>query len=125
MTPFRVLLVGLIVVSGLLFVLNPGPDKFKEFLQDELARQADTRARAAGEEVAGEMGGAVTGFLADRLGRKAGSIASEAFEREDYKLASIYTADLNGRQPGGAWKFLGIAGWFVPLEKPETSDITG
>lgn len=125
MTPFRVLLVGLLAVSALLFVLNPGPEKFKEFLQEELAKQAEERARAAGQEVAGEMGGAVTGFLADRLGRRAGSIASDAFGRQDYKLASIYTADLNGRQPGGAWKFLGIAGWFVPLEKPEVSDITG
>ena len=125
MTPFRVLLVGLIVVSAVLFVLNPGPEKFKEFLELELAQQAEARARAAGEEVGGEVGGAVSGFLADRLGRRAGSIASEAFEREDYKLASVYTADLNGRRPGGAWKFLGIAGWFVPLERPEASDITG
>lgn len=125
MTPFRVLLVGLIAVSALLFVLNPGPEKFEEFLQEELAKQAEERARAAGEQVGGELGGAVTGFLADRLGRRAGAIASDAFDREDYKLASVYTADFNGRQPGGAYKFLGIAGWFVPLEKPELSDITG
>ena len=125
MTPFRVLFVGLLVVAGLLYVLNPGPEKFEEFLQVELAEQAAERARAAGEDVGGELGGAVTGFLADRLGRKAGSIASQAFEREDYKVASIYTADINGRRPGGAWRFLGIAGWFVPLERPEASDVTG
>lgn len=125
MTPFRILLFGLILVAGVLYVLNPGPEKFKEFLQVELAEQASARARAAGESVAGEAGGAITGFLADRLGRRAGSLASDAFTREDYKVASVYTADLNGRQPGGAWRFLGIAGWFVPLERPEVSDITG
>ena len=125
MTPFRVIVLGLILVAGVLYVLNPGPEKFKEFLEMELAEQAQERARAAGESVGGEMGGAVTGFLAERLGRKAGSLASDAFGREDYKVASVYTADLNGRRPGGAWKFLGIAGWFVPLERPEVSEITG
>ena len=125
MTPSRILLLGLLLVAGILYLLNPGPEKFKEFLETEVAAQAEARARAAGESVAGQMGGATAGFLADRLGRKAGSIASDAFGREDYKVASVYTADLNGRRPGGAWKFLGIAGWFVPLERPEVSDITG
>ena len=125
MTPLRILLLGLILVAGVLYLLNPGPETFKEFLEVEVASQAEARAREAGEQVGGEVGGAAAGFLADRLGRKAGSIASDAFEREDYKVASVYTADLNGRQPGGAWKFLGIAGWFVPLERPETADFTG
>ena len=125
MTPFRILLLGLILVAGILYVLNPGPEKFREFLEVELAQQAEARARAAGEQVGGEVGGAAAGFLADRLGRRAGNLASNAFEREDYKVASVYTADLNGRQPGGAWKFLGIAGWFVPLERPDVADLTG
>lgn len=119
MTPFRIFLVGLILVGGLLYALNPGPEKFREFLQEELAAQAEQRAREAGEATAGELGGDVAGFLAARLGRRAGDLASDAFERDDYYVASVYTADLNGRRPGGAWKFLGIAGWFVPLEQPE------
>ena len=122
MTPFRVLFFGLILVAGILYVLNPGPEKFKEFLEEELAAQAEARARAAGESVAGSAGGAVTGFLADRLGRRAGSLASDAFGREDYKVASVYTADLNGRLPGGEWTFLGIAGWFIPLDHPIEDD---
>lgn len=125
MTPGRVLLLGLLLVAGALYVLNPGPEKFKEFLRVELAAQAEARARAAGEEIAGNVGGAAAGFLAERLGRRAGDIASDAFEREDYYVASVYTADLNGRSPGGAWKFLGIAGWFFPIEQPETDDFTG
>ena len=125
MTPGRVLFLGLIVVAAVLFVLNPGPDKFKEYLTTELAEQAEARAREAGERVGGEFGGAAAGFLAERLGRRAGDAASDFFGRENYYLASIYTADLNGRQPGGAWKFLGIAGWFIPIEKPNAEDITG
>jgi hypothetical protein len=118
MTPFRVLVLGLLVIAGVLYVLNPGPEKFREFLQEELAAQAEERARRVGEGVGGDAGGDVAGFIAGRLGRQAGDLASDAFQREDYHLASIYTADLNGRRPGGAWKFLGIAGWFVPLEQP-------
>ena len=119
MTPFRVFVLGLIVLAGVLYVLNPGPEKFKEFLQEEIAAQASERAREAGEATGGSLGGDVAGFIAGRLGRRAGDIASDVFGREDYYVASVYTADLNGRRPGGAWKFLGIAGWFFPLEQPE------
>ena len=119
MTPSRILFLGLLIVAGVLYVLNPGPEKFREFLQEEMAARAEAEARAAGEQVAGSIGRDVGGFLAGRLGRQAGDLAADAFGREDYYLASVYTADLNGRQPGGAWKFLGIAGWFVPLEQPE------
>ena len=125
MTPGRILLLGLLLVAGVLYVLNPGPEKFREFLTVELAEQAEARAREAGEGVAGGAGGAAAGFIAERLGRRAGDLASDAFEREDYHVASVYTADLNGRSPGGAWKFLGIAGWFFPIERPETADFTG
>ena len=118
MTPFRVLFLGLLVLAGILYVLKPGPDKFKEFLREEIAEQAETRAREAGQAAGGDLGGDVAGVIADRLGRRAGDMASDAFMRDNYYVASVYTADLNGRRPGGAWKFLGIAGWFLPLERP-------
>ena len=119
MTPFRVLLLGLLVIAGVLFVLNPGPEKFRVFLQEELAAQAEARARAAGEQVAGGIGGDVGGFIAQRLGRRGGDVAADLFEREDYYVASVYAADFNGRQPGGEVSFLGIAGWFFPLDQIE------
>ena len=119
MTPSRVLLVGLLAVGVLLYVLNPGPEAFREYLRTELAAQAEARAREAGEQVAGSVGGDVAGFLAQRLGRQAGDVASQAFERENYYVASVYRVDLNGRQPGGEWAFLGIANWFTPIEAPE------
>ena len=122
MTPFRILVVGLILVAGLLYVLNPGPERFRVFLTDELAAQAEARARDAGEDVGGRLGGAFAGAIARRLGKDVGGLASEAFDREDYHLASVYRVyrvDLNGRRPGGEWAFLGIANQFFPLETPE------
>ena len=119
MTPSRVLLVGLVLLATFLYATNPGPETFREFLREEIADQAEAEARAAGEAAGGRAGGDVAGFIADRLGRRAGDLASNAFERDNYHLVSVYTADLNGRRPGGAWKFLGAAGWFFPIERPE------
>jgi hypothetical protein len=119
MTSSRIFFLGLLGLAAVLFVLNPGPDKFRLFLQERLAEQAESRAREAGEQIGGSVAGSVGGFLAQRLGRRGGDIAADLFEREDYYVASVYSADLNGRQPGGEVSFLGIAGWFFPLEEVE------
>ncbi|WP_412069361.1 hypothetical protein [Rubrivirga sp. IMCC43871] len=108
MTPGRIFFVGLLLIAGLLFWLNPGPDRFQQYIQEAAAQRA------------GGLGS--TSFLNERLGRVAGGIASDTFDREDLYLASIYEADLNGRMPGGEWRFLGIAGWFFVLESPLDED---
>ena len=110
MTPGRVLLIGLVLVAGLLFVLNPGPAAFQEFLRAEAAERARQQGTDSGNEV--------TDFLDDRLGRRTGRVVANEFEREDYYVASVYRVDLNGRFPGGEWAYLGIAGWFTPIEQP-------
>jgi hypothetical protein len=110
MTPGRILFVGLILVAGLLYLLNPGPEAFQEFLQAEAAARA--------REEAGASGSNVTDFLDDRLGRRAGRVDIEDVGRENYYVASVYRVDLNGRFPGGEWEYLGIAGWFTPIEQP-------
>lgn len=114
MTPFRVFLGGMVLLAILLYILNPGPEKFSRFIQEELAERA---AEEAGE--APGLLGDVAGVVARRIGREAGSLAADAFERDNYQLASIYHFDMNGRSPGGEWTFLGIAAWFVPLDTPE------
>ena len=114
MTPFRVSIGGLFLLAILLYILNPGPETFSRFIQQELS---DRAAEEAGE-APGLLGDAAS-VVARRIGREAGSIAADAFERENYHLVSIYHFDMNGRSPGGEWKFLGIASWFVPLETPE------
>ena len=110
MTPGRVLFVGLLLVAGVLYLLNPEPEAFREYLEAEAAARA--------REEAGEAGNRVSDFIDTRLGRRVSEMASDAFERENYYVASVYEADLNGRFPGGEWKFLGIAGWFTPIESP-------
>ncbi len=122
MTPFRILLVALIVVAGLCFVLNPGEEKFQEFMEVEMAQRAAREAQGAVEGIAGNTAGDVAGFLAGRLGRDVGGVASAAFKRDNYYLASVYRSDLNGSRKGGEVEFLGIANWFIPLK---TLDVQG
>ena len=116
MTPFRILFAGLLIVGTMLYVLNPGPEKFEEFLRIDMAERAQAAAEATG---AGNIAGGMGSFLANRLGREVGGAASQAFEREDYHVASVYRVDLNADRPGGEWAFLGIANWFIPIEQPE------
>ncbi len=115
MTPFRVLIGGLMLVAVVLAALNPGEEAFKEFLQERAAREIAERAG----EATGGLSGGVTDFLSDRLGRAAGGLASQAFERDDYYVWSVYRLDVNGREPGGEIEFLGIASKFFPLKMPE------
>lgn len=117
MTPLRILLFGLLAMAMLLAVLNPGEAQFREFLQQRIAAEAAARADAA---TGGRLGSSVTGFLADRLGRAAGDVLAHGFERENYYVASVYRADLNGWREGGEIEFIGIAGKFFPLKVPET-----
>lgn len=99
-----------VVLTGLI-VLNPGPDRFQDILENELREEL----RHSGTEMAGETGGA----LGDFLGAQMAPLAGAAFQRENVYVLSIYSLDLNGEQEGGAWKFLGIANTFFPLEQPD------
>ena len=53
MTPLRILFFGLMTVGVMLYVLNPGPEKFEQFLRTDLAE----RAEAATREATGDDGG--------------------------------------------------------------------
>lgn len=112
----RVLLIGAAIVAILLYALNPGPERFREFLREEAGRYAAEQAR---QRTGGGAAGDVAGFLAGRLGRDLGAAASDAFERNNYHLFSIYSVDLTPRRPGGEFRFLGIANVFLPIERPE------
>ena len=107
MTPGRVFFLGLLLAAAALYVLKPGDEEFQAFVTDEIAAQ-----------IGGEEGGGLGSFLSRRLGRAAGGLAADFFSREDYVLWCIYTADLNGRAPDGEWRFLGIAGTFITLDRP-------
>jgi len=106
MTPGRIFFIGLLVVAGALFALNPGEEKFQAFLTVEIA------------EMTGGEGSGIGGIVGRRIGRIVSGVAVDFFERENYYLWSIYTADMNGRSPDGEWRFLGIANTFIPLDQP-------
>ena len=119
MTSGRILFLGTILVVTALYFLNPGPEKFEDFLRKEGGEYAAEQAGDAGEAVAGATGRDVASWLAERVGREVAGEASRAFERDNYHVASVYHVDFNGRAPGGEWEFLGIANVFLPITTPE------
>lgn len=119
MTSGRILFLGFILVVTALYFLNPGPAQFEKFIVREGGQYAADAAGDVGEAVAGANGRDVASWLAERVGREVAGEAAQAFERENYHVASTYSIDLNGRRPGGEWTFLGVANVFFPIEKPE------
>ena len=118
MTPLRILFSGLLAVGVMLYVLNPGPEQFESFLRLDTAERVEDAARAADPT----LDGTSQTFLADRTGRDVGGATGLPFEREDYHVWSLYRADRSVQHLGSAWTFLGIAGWFVPIDQPEPGD---
>lgn len=111
MTPFRILVGGLMLVAVVLAALNPGPPAFEAFLAERIAAEATERA-------GGVLSEGVTDFLADRLGQAAAEAVDQEFQRDNYYVWSVYRVDINAWRPGGEVAFLGIAGKFFPLEMP-------
>jgi hypothetical protein len=103
-----ILFVALIAV---LATTNPDEDAFGEFAEDIVAEEIGTRAEdlpAGG--LLGELGGIAAGQLVRRYA-----------DRDNYVVASVYTLDLDGRaREEGDWRFLGIAGMFFELQRPES-----
>jgi hypothetical protein len=102
------LLVALVVV---LAFTNPGPEAFGEFAED-----------VAGERIGSVAEGLPAGGLLGELGGlAAGQIVRRYADRDNYLVASVYTLDLDGRaREAEDWRFLGIAGMFFELQRPES-----
>ena len=118
MTPLRILFSGLLAVGVALYVLNPGPEQFESFLRLDTAERLEDAARAGDPTIDGTS----QTFLADRTGRDVGGATDLAFERDNYVGWSLYRTDRSAAHLGGAWTFLGVANWFVPIEQPEPGD---
>jgi hypothetical protein len=102
------LLLALVVV---LAVTNPGPDAFAEFAEDNVTEQL----RAVADDLsAGD-------FLGGLGGVAAGALVRRHADRDNYLVASVYTLDLDGRaRDAEDWTFLGVAGLFIELHRPES-----
>ena len=104
-------LIVLLGVAGFLFISNPTQDDFEVYIQE---RVADHLEDEAGDRALGRL-------LTDLGSDIVGSLAARVAERNEYFLFSTYTVDVGADgDPDEAWKFLGIAGFFVELSSPET-----
>lgn len=92
-----------------LYLFNPSMDDFKVFVEGQSERILQ---RELGD---GMLGRALSGAGS----RLAGSYIDRVTEREDYFIFSTYTIDLDGAEADKEeWRFLGIGGRFVELDRP-------
>lgn len=110
----------LAALAFVLFITNPQPDDFQEFAREQ-----------SGELFRGQLGAELgEGALGQALGSLAGeataALAGRLAERDDYLVASVYTLDLDGPDSTeDEWRFLGIAGQFVELQRPASLEREG
>lgn len=105
-----------VALLGVLFLTNPTQEDFKDFARE---RSEEALMQETG-------GGAFGELLADLGSSVVGSAAGRVSERNNYALFSTYTIDLGGDdREGDQWRFLGIAGQFIELEKPNSDDDSG
>ena len=96
----------LIVLAAALVLLNPTEDEFAEFARSHSEGLVEERTgdSALGQALSGAGSSIVESYV------------RESAHRENYGVYSIYSVDLNGL---GKWRFVGVAGQFVELERPE------
>ena len=107
----RILLLILTVVVMALFATNPTMNHFEDFVQRHSEEIVQERA---GDSPLGRMlSGVASGLISSQIER--------VTERENYWVASEYTIDLDGAAAeGDEWRFLGIGGQFIELQRPES-----
>lgn len=100
----RSVLVTLVLGGALLALTNPDRAEFADFVEEQArTRIADETAESGFEAALGELGG-----------RAAGALVRQYGTRTDYLVASTYRLELGDAR----WRYLGVGGWFVPLEEP-------
>jgi hypothetical protein len=102
----------LLILAAILFglyVSNPDMGQFEGYVE---ARSEAFMQRTVGD---GVLGGALSDLGASLLGSQVGRFT----DRSDYFLFSLYDIDLDGKeQHEQQWRFLGLAGQFIPLQQP-------
>ena len=100
----------LAAVIGGLYVTNPTMEDFKMFVRDQ-----------ASETVRKEMGDTEFGRVLSDVGSTLAAGVVERFtERKDYWVFSVYNLGLNSGRNAEPWRFVGVAGRFFELNKPES-----
>ncbi len=106
----RIGLVLLLTVAGVLYLYNPKPQAFQEYVQNQVA-----------EHLQQELGSSVIGrSFAGTEAELAAVLARKAARRDNYYFWSIYTVDPDGDDgEQDYWRFLGIGGQFFLIERPK------
>ena len=98
------------LLLGFLVFTNPSMEDFQTFMADKaehVLREEVGESRFG--RVLTDLGAGLTGGLIDNI-----------TERKSYGLFSLYTIGRDDpHDDGDAWRYLGIGGMFIQLEKPE------
>lgn len=107
----RTFLLILTVVAVALFATNPTMNHFESFVEKH---SEELVLEKTGDSALGRaLSGVASGLVASQIER--------VTERENYWVASEYVIDLDGeRDEGEEWRFLGIGGQFIELDRPES-----
>lgn len=105
----RIGLVLLLTIAGVLYLYNPSPRDFQEYVQNQTSKHLQqTLGRSAIGRAFADAGADLTAVLARKSAR-----------RDNYYLWSIYTVDPDGDDgEQDYWRFLGIGGQFFLIERP-------
>lgn len=103
----RFLVLAAILVG--LYLFNPNMAQFEDYVE---TRSEAFMQRKVGDGVIGQT-------LSDLGSSLLGSQVGRFTERSNYLFFSLYDIDLDGQEKHEQqWKFLGLAGQFIPLQKP-------
>jgi hypothetical protein len=106
----RTFFVVLVLAAVALGFTNPGMEDFRAFAREQV--EADLSARAGDSRLGQALARAGTDLAADNIHR--------VTDRTNYLVASTYAVDLDRQiDTPPDWRFLGIAGRFIPLKTPE------
>lgn len=102
-----------LLIAASLALFNPNMEAFRTFAAE---RAESLLLEETGDSMLGRLlsgaGGDLTAAYVERI-----------TERNDYLFFSTYTIDLDGRESDqNHWRFLGIAGQFLELERPAAVD---
>lgn len=102
------------LLIGYLVFTNPTEADFRQFAEQKI----EARVR---EEIQKRQpnGGGLMDRIQDLAGDFLSRLASQSVERTNYGIFSTYLLDLPETVSQKDWKFIGIAGQFFPLERPE------
>ncbi|MBS1191365.1 MAG: hypothetical protein H6R10_3157 [Rhodocyclaceae bacterium] len=99
----HIAVIAAIATLGLLTYTNPQKDRYEQFLQQQIAREATQQ-------------GGLTGVLGSLLGQLAGSLIAGTTTRNDYVFFSTYET----RVGNGRIRSVGALNNFLVLEMPAT-----